>query len=660
MTGRDMTTLPRELSYVSADGAYSIHLWQVEGTIYRVREVGYAGDAVGVETTLLFGGLLDAVENCGDDARAWLCVDYSAYAGNSSRTRQLLLRDVMARPSMGGVAFWGTDMLTRVAANLLNLFQPAVDARAFVSEAEALAHLRAMATRGAGKRNRLPAGMLSPDNTLERVRQWSRNRERGLLRRFVPQGRDELRQQLRQQREELASHQRAVGQLLESIHAISSSEFQLAPPPQPPDDLAEEDPYWTIYAALHLLVSDMNNLLQERERRADDLAAAKEAAEQANAARTEFLGTLSHELRTPLSAIVGLSSLLGEGILNQEQHRQLDGVQQATERLTRLVHDLLDFARVEAGAIQLAVAPFDLYDAVEEVLAMHDERAAERDLVLEWHCRDDLPRWVSGDRDRLQQVLGNLVDNALKYTDDGRVRVLVDSDGPGRLRFAVADTGRGIPADQLSGVFERFSRAQSAVANGSQGAGLGLAISRQLVELMGGALRVESREGEGTEFRFSLDMSTASEPAVDETGSSTGSWSADLEGVTVLLVEDDELSRYVARTALERVGCEVVTAVSGLQAVERYDGAAIDLVLMDCRLPGLDGYGATREIRRQESGRARTPIIALTAYALDGDRERALAAGMDGYIAKPVTPDRLVAALQRFVQRGAAPGDGSP
>ena len=640
--------LPADLNYEASDGQYSIHIIQIEGPLYRVEEVGYADDEAGRRTTELFVQLLDALEEDGRYPRLHVCADYTRYRGNSDAARKLLLRQVLARPSFGTVAFFGKGVITRVAANLLGVVVPGVDARAFRSEAQAMAHLETVLLRD----RRAPSPASEPGGgdltlaelTFGRIRQWRDRREAGIERLILPRRRSALIDLARQQHEKLTRHERAIGELLEIISHISEDPQYDASALAPPKKIAEDDAYWTIYAALHLLINDMTELLSERERRAEELTRAKDAAEGANRARTEFLGTLSHELRTPLSAIVGLAPLLANGGLTPAQQRLLEGVQTAANGMTRMIQDLLDFARIEAGVLELTPAPFDLYDGIEEVLSRYTTKAAQLGLALEWHCHDDLPRWVVGDRDRLLQVLHNLVDNAVKFTEKGRIRVVVARDSGDAMTFTVSDTGRGIPADHLQNVFDRYDRG----AGHGPGSGLGLAISSQLTRLMGSGLRVESREGEGTTMRFSANLPAAPEPFASTEG--RPSIGDELEGRRVLLAEDDPMSQYVTSTVLNQAGCQVVAVDNGQLATEKFAEGGFDLVLLDCQMPLLDGYMAAREIRRLESGTRRTPIVALTAFALDRDRQRAIDAGMDGHIAKPVDPDRLVEVLLAHVE----------
>ena len=639
--------LPSELSYESPDGEYSIRISQIEGPLFRVAEVGYADDEAGREISALFVRLLEALEEDGRYPHLHICADYTRYRGNSDGARKLLLRQVLARPSFGLVAFFGKGVITRVVANLLGVVVPGVEARAFRNEAEAMAHLRAVVQRDQPGYRRAPdPGAGEPtiaQLTFGRLRQWRDRREAGLARLVLPRRKSALSELAQQQHQKLARHERAIGELLEIISHVSEDPSYDASALKPPKKIDEDDAYWTIYAALHLLINDMTEMLAEREGRAAELTRAKEAAEAANRARTEFLGTLSHELRTPLSAIVGLAPLIENGGLTPAQQRLLEGIQTAADRMTRMMQDLLDFARIEAGSFELTPAPFDLFDGIEEVLGRYAPKAAQLGLALEWHCHDDLPRWVVGDRDRLLQVLYNLVENSVKFTERGRIRVVVARDTGDVMAFTVSDTGRGIHEDHLDRVFERFDRGVGL----GPGSGLGLAISRQLAQLMGSDLEVDSHVGEGTTIRFTANLPAAPEPFASADG--RPSVGDELEGRRVLLAEDDPMSQYVTSAVMRQAGCQVVAVDDGRQAVEQFAEGGFDLVLLDCQMPVMDGYAAAREMRRIEPAASHVPIVALTAFALDSDRQRAFDSGMDGHIAKPVDPDRLVEALLAHV-----------
>jgi len=398
--------------------------------------------------------------------------------------------------------------------------------------------------------------------------------------------------------------------------------------------------------ALHLMQTDVQEMLEEGERRREELSRAWEAAEAASRAKSEFLGVISHELRTPLNGILGLADLLADSALDQEQRRHAEGIDQAARRLMRLVDDVLDFGRMEAGALTIRKRAFPLRSVLEETLDGFQAAAEAKGLRLGVSLEPGLPVRVEGDQERLGQVLANLLDNAVKFTPAGFVTLEAGLAEPEVLRFVVADSGCGIPEDKLEAVFERFERCPTPQIGPQPGTGLGLAVCKYLVQGMGGEIRAQSQPGQGTRVTFLLPLPAC--PA--------SPWSGPGEKprrlfpqARVLVVEDDPVSQYVTRKMLERRGVRAVLANDGREALQRLGEASFDLVLMDCQLPELDGYQTTRELRRRG---LRVPVVALTAFAMDVDRERAQAAGMDGHVAKPVSDRQLGEVLARFLPGG--------
>jgi CheY-like chemotaxis protein len=353
-----------------------------------------------------------------------------------------------------------------------------------------------------------------------------------------------------------------------------------------------------------------------------------------------------------MNAIVGMAELLAATQLDGRQRRYLEAVHRSAESLVDLVNDVLDLSKVEAGHEELHPVDFDLRAALEEIVELPRERARARHIALALDVPRDLPDLLRGDVLRLRQILTNLVGNAIKFTERGRVRVSVALAEPGDtplLRFIVADTGIGLTAEQISRIFDAFTQADVSHARKYGGTGLGLAISRKLVELMGGEIGVTSRPGRGSTFRFTARFDRASVHALASPSTESGEL-APLAG-HVLLVEDNELNCEVARGMLERLGLQVSVAANGIEAVHAVTHRRFDLVLMDCQMPEVDGFEATRRIRTQAAAAnpARIPIVALTANAVHGDRERCLAAGMDAYLAKPFRTAELHAAIRPWL-----------
>lgn len=394
--------------------------------------------------------------------------------------------------------------------------------------------------------------------------------------------------------------------------------------------------------------------LGESERR---LAEAREAVNDARRARDLFLANMSHELRTPMTSVIGATELLLESRLDPEQRELLETVRRSGTLLLHLINDILDYSKIEAGRHELYVRDFDLHAIIRTAVHALYPVARARGLALSVDVADGVPRWVRGDPVRLEQVIRNLLDNAFKFTEEGRVAlsVLAD-DGSARVRFVVSDTGPGFDPVQAQRLFEPFAQGDGSSSRRHGGAGLGLAIARQLVELMGGAIGVDSVPGWGSRFWFGLELPRGSEAAARKQ-SSTRLLGRCLSPVPrragnerrILLAEDNQLNQVLVKRTLEQVECVVDAVGTGAEAVEAALSGRYDAVLMDCQMPDMDGLEATREIRRREPQATRVPIIALTANAMIGDREKCLTAEMDDYIAKPFSISELRRILKRWL-----------
>jgi PAS domain S-box-containing protein len=534
----------------------------------------------------------------------------------------------------------------------------------------------------------------------------------------------------------------------------------------------------------------------DRERAAADLSAARDAALSASITKSQFLASMSHEIRTPMNAIIGLTELLLDTALEDEQREFASGVQGAADGLLGIINDILDFSKVEAGKLEIEAVPFDLGIVVEDVAALLGEAANAKGIELLAHCQPDVPTALVGDPTRLRQILVNLTSNAVKFTERGevviRVRLLADDPSAVRLRLEVSDTGVGVAAADRDRLFDPFSQADASTTRRFGGTGLGLAIVKQLVELMDGSVGVDSTVDLGSTFWFELPLPKQSSGAperprvaeleglqvliVDDNATNRlilreqlGSWGmhttdaehaaralellraaanegrpydvvvldlnmpnmdglelahtigadpriagpglfmlsssgrvnrqvaadAGLAGTltkpvrqselfnclmgglsmapdeiisstpsvvgattirgSLLLVEDNSMNQLVATKLLAKLGYEVAVAGNGIEALQAMSDAEYDAVLMDCQMPEMDGYAATREIRRREGETRRTPVIAMTAAAMQGDREACLAAGMDDYLTKPIRPDSLGEMLDRWVTRKEQP-----
>lgn len=414
--------------------------------------------------------------------------------------------------------------------------------------------------------------------------------------------------------------------------------------------------------------------IHERKRSEQAVERARELAEQANQTKSEFLANISHEVRTPLNALMGLTRLLMDSPLNTEQKNWLELMDSSAHALLALLNDVLDLSRIEAGKLDIESIRFGLRDILGEVASLYAEQARAKSLGWDLALAPDLPDEMQGDPGRLRQVLNNLLSNALKFTPrGGRIKLTADTvqDHPGtsrQLRLQVQDTGVGIARKHQATIFEAFTQADASTARRYGGSGLGLAICSRLVRLMGGQLDLVSELGQGSTFTMTLPLGELT-PASDP-----GPMSAPMEldglaqagkrfaGLSVLLAEDHPVNELLMNQLLQRLGCSVRLARDGNQAVQQWSQGGIQLVLMDVQMPGTNGLEATRRIRELEiqRGTPHTPIIAVTANAMNGDREACLIAGMDGYIPKPVSPQALIRAIDDALRRTSGLGHAKP
>ena len=448
-----------------------------------------------------------------------------------------------------------------------------------------------------------------------------------------------------------------IGEIADAAQRIAAGDFRHRVTPRGRDEIA------TLAESFVKMSGEIEALLSE-------VRLGAEKAQAANRAKSAFLATMSHEIRTPMNGVLGMLDILRSTDLSTKQVRYVDIASSSAESLLALLSDVLDLSKIEAERLELREEPFDLLDFLQDLERRFRFQAEQKGYSFFMHATDDLPRTVLGDAPRLGQVLSNLLSNAVKFTSEGEVRCRVRradaSEGLVGVTFEVSDTGAGIPAESIEHLFESFYQADNSSTREHGGSGLGLAICRSLVELMNGSpIEVESHVGRGSTFRFTVPLPKCKIPdqhapfdggsAANRSSAARAVPDAALGSATdrpprVLLVDDVATNRRVGCLLLELAGCEPAVAEDGRSAVEAALTEEYDVILMDWRMPDMDGLEATRQIRERES--RSIPIVAVTANAVQGDRQRCLGAGMNDYIAKPLSLEQLVETLNRHLPDG--------
>ncbi|MEE4176871.1 MAG: response regulator [Bacteroides sp.] len=387
----------------------------------------------------------------------------------------------------------------------------------------------------------------------------------------------------------------------------------------------------------------------------EELRKAMEVAERSNRVKSEFLANMSHEIRNPLNAIIGMTRTLGKTNTDKEQQSIINSILISAGNLLHILNDILDYSKIEANKIDLTFADFDLQKALNETLSVFEPQASEKNIELAVQFGEGVPKWIHGDEKKICQVLNNLLSNAIKFTNEGKIEIGVENKSVQkeniRLEFYVKDTGIGVKEEDIPRLFESFRQLDISARKEYQGTGLGLNIVKSLVEMMNGEVKFESEYGVGSRISFNIPLVMARDQETDmeQTAEETLEMEKRLSNLHILVAEDDAINQLYLAGFLRSQGWTVDTAANGLVAIEKFASNAYDLVLMDGQMPKMDGFETARRIREMEKDTGKhVPIVAITGYAIPGDRERFMDAGMDDYVSKPIDERKLIDIINRM------------